>query len=203
MDFKRKNIVWIDEGKIITGDIEAYMEFRSRAANYMRVNSRTLDEALGGSKSGVLTASRTMEVCRRMGIPLAVTCGMGGLSNIEKKEICTDLSAFAELNVMFISTGPRDMLERRKTLQWLIFHGIKVVGPNRGFCMGYLFRNSQVELQGTLKNVPEELCASLLIINEISEEKRIYKQEILEKAIKVGEKSQEEGCYFIQQLMDI
>ena len=78
-----KKITWIDHGDIRIGDIDEFLEFRSRAAAYPRIDCDLLEKALVEKQSGALTASGTMAVCVKMGIPVAITCGMGGIGDIK------------------------------------------------------------------------------------------------------------------------
>ena len=75
-------IAWVDAGEIRTGSMAAYLPFRARAGELCRIHCDTLDQALADGISGALTASGTMAVCRRLGLPLAVTGGMGGIGDI-------------------------------------------------------------------------------------------------------------------------
>lgn len=67
-------------------------------------------------QSGALTASGTMAVCVKMGIPVAITCGMGGIGDIKGEELCPDLPALQQIPVVLISAGPKDMLDRKATI---------------------------------------------------------------------------------------
>ena len=67
-----KKITWIDHGEIRIGDIDEFLEFRSRAAAYPRIDCDLLEKALVEKQSGALTASGTMAVCVKMGIPVAI-----------------------------------------------------------------------------------------------------------------------------------
>ena len=58
-----KKITWIDHGEIRIGDIDEFLEFRSRAAAYPRIDCDLLEKALVEKQSGALTASGTMAVC--------------------------------------------------------------------------------------------------------------------------------------------
>ena len=78
-----KKITWIDHGEIRIGDIDEFLEFRSRASAYPRIDCDLLEKALAEKQSGALTASGTMAVCVKMGIPVAITCGMGGIGDIK------------------------------------------------------------------------------------------------------------------------
>ena len=68
----------------------------------MSLNWKRLAQKL----SGALTASGTMAVAAKWGVPLAVTAGMGGIDNPEV-QICSDLTALVSLPVTLIAPHPR------------------------------------------------------------------------------------------------
>ncbi len=190
---KKENIVWIARGEIVIGNIERYLDFRTEADRLFRIDCNTLSQALREGVSGALTASGTMAVCERYKIPLAVTCGMGGIGDIKGEELCPDLPALAEIPTALISAGPKDMLDRQSTITWLTEHGVTILGACRDYCTGYIFTGEKVRLQG----VYEKVCqAPLLIINEIPDEERISDQTILEDAIREGKRAEREGNYY-------
>lgn len=190
---KTENIVWISKGKIIIGSIERYLDFRRKADELIRIDCEILENALKEGLSGALTASGTMAVCQKYGIPLAVTCGMGGIGDIKGEELCPDLPALAEIPVALISAGPKDMLDRQGTITWLTEHRVTVLGAYHDYCTGYIFTGDKVELQGVYEN---ECKAPLLIINEIPEDKRIPNREILKEAIREGKRAEQVGRYY-------
>ena len=191
-----KKITWIDQGEIRIGDIDEFLEFRSRAAAYPRIDCNLLEKALSEKQSGALTASGTMAVCVKKKIPVAITCGMGGIGDIKGEELCPDLPALQKIPVILISAGPKDMLDRKATIEWLITHEVKVIGTKRNYCTGYVFCGEKVELQGTLEDGAETIKPPMLIINEIPEEERIEDKGILEEAIAEGKRAEKEGRYF-------
>ncbi len=190
---RHENLAWVSEGRIIIGGIEQYLEFRKRAKELIRIDCGLLDRALKEGLSGALTASGTMKVCQRLEVPFAVTCGMGGIGEIKGEELCPDLPALAEIPVSLISAGPKDMLDRRQTISWLINHGVTVLGAKRDWCTGYIFTGERIELQGIYKG---EGKPPLLIINEIDEDKRVQDEGILAAAVNAGRKAQQEGKYY-------
>ena len=187
-------IAWVDAGRICIDTMEAFLAFRTRSAGLIRIDCHTLDQALAGGLSGALTASGTMAVCQKFAIPLAVTCGMGGIGNIKNEKLCPDLPALATLPVMLISTGPKDMLDRQATFRWLADHGVTIVGNTGTISSGYIFRDDPIQLDGPL--CPATAHPPLLIINEIPEEKRVQDKAILETAIAAGKQAEREGRYF-------
>lgn len=194
-------VAWVCKGEIKIGTLEEYLSFRSEAQSAIRIDCEILEQALHDGRSGALTASGTMAVCRKLGIPMAVTCGMGGIGDIKGEELCPDLPALAEIPVILVSTGPKDMLDRQATISWLTSHGVQVIGAERNFCTGYVFTGEAVQLQGVLKdsafaNQPGFLRPPLLIINEIPEEKRVTDRQILAEAVAEGKRAEQEGRYF-------
>ncbi len=189
-----ENIAWVSEGEIVIGGIESYLEFRTRAPELIRIDCNLLEAALTENLSGALTASGTMKVCQRLGIPMAVTCGMGGIGDIRGEELCPDLPALAELPVSLVSTGPKDMLDREKTISWLTGHGVAVLGAEREYCTGYIFPGDKVMLQGIYKD--GSVWPPCLIIHEIAEDKRIQDRRILETAVRAGKRAEQEGRYY-------
>lgn len=190
---KAENIAWISEGEIVTGDIERYLKFRDKAESLIRIDCEILENAMKEKLSGALTASGTMAVCEKLGIPLAVTCGMGGIGDIKGEKLCADLPALEQIPVALISTGPKDMLDRKETISWLIQHKVMVLGAWRDYCTGYIFSGEKVEFQGVYEN---EYRVPMLILNEIPEEKRVRDRSILEEAICEGKRAELNGRYY-------
>ena len=58
-----------------------------------------------------------MRACEALGLPLAVTCGMGGLMKGQELEECHDLQALAESPVSLLAAAPKDMFELGRTVR--------------------------------------------------------------------------------------
>ena len=84
-------LAWVDGGELKLGPIGEYLPFRERSEELIRIDCDHLEEALQTGASGALTASGTMAVCRRLDIPMAITCGMGGIGDLRGEELCPDL----------------------------------------------------------------------------------------------------------------
>ncbi len=191
---RTRNITWISKGEIVVGTMEQYLDFRIKTEELSRIDCQTLEKALREGVSGALTASGTMAVCKKYGIPFAVTCGMGGIGDIKGEELCPDLPALAESPTALVSAGPKDMLDVKGTIDWLTGHGVTVLGASRDYFTGYLFAGGRVELQGVYDG--KERRAPLLIIQEIPEDKRIPDKSVLEKAVSAGKRAEQEGKYY-------
>ena len=195
-------IAWIYKGEIKIGTITKYLSFRTEAQSAIRIDCSILENVPKQSPARCCTRNH-VAVCKKLGIPAAVTCGMGGIGEIKGEELCPDLPALAEIPIILISTGPKDMLERKATVSWLTSHGVQVIGANRGFCTGYLFHGEPVKLQGVLRSagcrtkagMPEgELCPATVC--EIPEKLRVSDRQILTEAIIEGKRAEQEGRYY-------
>ena len=194
-------VAWVDRGRVMIGGIEDYLPFRNRAAELARIDCYRLAEAEANGASGALTASGTMAVCARLGVRLAVTCGMGGIGDIKGEELCPDLPALRDIPVSLLSTGPKDMLDRAATVAWLRGEGVRVLGATRDVTTGYVLVGDPVALDGTLPADPVEIrreveCARLLILNEIPEAERWNDPAIIEAAVRAGKEAEARGAYF-------
>lgn len=189
------NIAWVEAGEVRFGGIEDYLSFRA-AAPRGKFSSERLDRAAAEKSSGALTASGTMEVCRRLGIPCAVSCGLGGIGEVKGEELCPDLPALRDTGVVLIGTSPKDMLDRAATMEWLAENGVKVVGDGTDECTGYVFNGEPVKLAGELKPGAEPAKAPLLILRGIPAEKRIKDAPILKQAVADAKEAEAHGGYY-------
>lgn len=189
-------IVWIDQGKVRIGNMQDYIPFRRRASEIRRINCYTYADAVKNGVSGALTASGTMRVCQELGVPLAVTCGMGGLCNMREEELCPDLPALEQLPVALISAGPKDMLDVMGTIGWLQEHGVQVLGTDSDRYTGYIFRSTNVPLSGKLGTELPQHSGKLLIINPIPESERIQDLTLLQKGVDAGKEAELQGGMF-------
>ena len=186
-------IVWVDQGKVQIGSMEDYIPFRRRAYEIGRIDCHTFADAVRNGVSGALTASGTMRVCQELGIPLAVTCGMGGLCDIIGEELCPDLPALEQIPVSLISAGPKDMLDVSGTIGWLQEHGVQVLGADCDRYTGYIFRSTDVPLSGKLSAALPQPAGKMLIINPIPEADRIQDLTLLQKGIDAGKEAEKLG----------
>lgn len=187
-------IVWMEEGRIVTGGSRAFCDFRKKADSAGRIHAGNLREKQKEKATGALTASATILVCREKGIPLAVAGGIGGLKQGQKKSACHDLLALAEGGVSLLATAPKDMFDLQYTIETFGQEGIRVVGMCRPACSGYIFTGEEVCLGGRLDGKISDVTS--LVLNEIPAERRIADRKILERAVLYGTVRQNEGASF-------
>lgn len=197
--FHQPCLAWVDHGQIQVGTMEEYLPFRSRADQVSRIDCDRLDQALADGESGALTASGTMAVCQRMGISLAVSCGIGGIGDIRGEELCPDLPALVRYDVALLATAPKDMLDMPATFGWLWQHGVHTAGPE---CTGYLFRSAHIAIDeslsdyGSAEAIQKAVQRGLLLLQPIPEEERVADLSILSAAIFAGKQAEASGAYY-------
>jgi len=188
-------LVWVDQGEIVIGNIDSFLPFRNRGAELLRIDSDMVDQALQNKSSGALTASGTIAVAARWGVPLVVTAGMGGIDKIEASRMSNDLMALATFPVSLIATAPKDMLNLSATVNWLKDHGIKVLGNDRDVCDGFVFSGETVKLSGKYSGtIPVQ--GGVLVLNSIPSNRRFTDKKILDQAIVRGEAARRKGQLF-------
>lgn len=195
--FTEQNIVWVEEGEIKIGTIQQFLPFRSRKDNLHRIDYTMLFDALSSRLSGALTASGTMAVCKKLGIRLAVTCGMGGIGEIQAEKLCPDLPALEKIPVALISSGPKDMLDIDATFDWLMSHGVTVFCIGQSRYTGYIFKSSDVPLRRVSPaDIALEKDQHLLVINPIADEKKLGDLSILQAGITAGKHAETAGRHY-------
>jgi len=184
---------WIDNGRIKIGNIKEYIPIRKKSDHLIRINHTMIHEVIKSGGSGALTASGTMAVCKSMDIPLAVTCGMGG---IDHNKISPDLKALAKMDVALISTSPKDMFDIPATLKWLKDSSVSIYGNNTDKCTGYIFSVANEKITPIPSSSLSLGKSHTLILNPIDEHKRINDMYILKKAVLMGIEAEQKGKYF-------
>ena len=194
-DIPGAGYVWIEEGSLRTGDLEEFMKFRALRVKG-RASMKSIDDFIKNGRNAALTASGTMRICREMGIRMAVSCGIGGVSNIWDREVSDDLSGLAELGVPLIATSPKDMMDIQETIKWLKDNNVKTYGVGVDKCTGYVFNSADVQLDGTFDGDIAEAGGNQLILNPIPGSERIQDLLILKNAVETGKDAARRGEYF-------
>ena len=189
------HLVWVEKGEIRRGAITEYLPVRDRARELIRIDRDMLAGVLDRGGDGVLTASGTMEAARRLGVPVAVTAGMGGVSDIAGETTCPDLPALAELNITLIATSPKDVVDINASIAWLLERGVTVLGRFTDSCSGFMFTGDPIPLSGRWK-AGEAPPPHTLLLQEIRREERLADTAILPKAKQAGRNAQARGEEF-------
>ena len=186
-------ICWVRGGEITVGTMDEYLPFRaSRPRGKFAADG--LDAALASKLSGALTASGTIEACRRLGVPCAVSAGIGGIGDVKGEELCPDLPALRDLPAALVCTSPKDMLDIPATIGWLRGAGVRVLGCGSAVCTGYVFNGEPVALDGEWNG--EKCAPHTLILRGIAPELRLKNRDILARAVAEGKAAEQAGRYY-------
>ena len=183
MEWTGVPLVWLREGKAAIGSLKEFLPLRRRFREIARVSRENLEQAQGRRLTAFLTASAAMAICAEMGVRLAVTAGMGGVGPRPSVKTGADLIALKELPVTLLATAPKDVFDRRITIEWLQAEGIPVYGCNRPVCDGFLCRSEPVRLNGVYIG---ESSPQMLLLNCIPPERRCVSSEQLFQAMEEG-----------------
>lgn len=187
-------IVWMEEGRPMLGTIEAFCKFRRAAASYGRIHYQIYEQAAKEGRTGALTASGTMKACEKLGIPWAVSCGIGGIAIGDDPKGCHDLKALEISPVSLVATAPKDMFDVEVTIRAMQEAGVLVLGDPEAVCDGYLFVTEQVKLAGKAEEKrPEEPA---LVLRGIPKELRLQERSLLEEACMYGQEQRNRGGLF-------
>ena len=185
-------LVWLEKGKVITGPLAAFLPVRQQANQLRRIDAASLADARNQKATGALTASATMAICQEMQIPLAVTCGMGGIGPRPAVTIGSDLIALQQWQVILIAAAPKDVFDLQTTLDWLRHHGVRIVGANNDICDGFLIKGPSYRLDGTITDLPH--TPPLLILNGLAQ--RPVTTNELKNAMREGDAAVQQGGYY-------
>lgn len=191
---KKWKIAWLDHRQTIVGNVDEFCEFRERAADYGRVNYFNYDQAVRAGRSGALTASGAMRVCEERGVPLVVTCGIGGLVSGQDIEKCNDLRALTRSEVSMMATAFKDMFDAAYTIEQAEKAGVWVCISDKVLPEGYIFLHQKV--CGMELPLAKSVKPHMLWLNPMPKEKRIQEYRILEEAVIYGKKQEKQGRYF-------
>lgn len=185
-------IAWLEAGKVRIGDMKAFCAFRKRAEDFSRVNYFNFQDAIESGDSGALTASGTMRVCEQEGIPLVVTCGIGGLKEGQELACCNDLHALQQAKVSMVATAFKDMFAFSWTVKKAKEAGIFVCVKETEWEAGYLFLQEKSEILP----VAEKLQEKTLYLNPMPKQMRFVDRRILKEAVAYGKMQEAQGGKF-------
>ena len=206
-------IAWMEHGTVIVNGADRFCEFREKASDFKRINYFNFDAAVREKASGALTASGTMRVCERMGIPLVVTAGIGGLTAGQGAESSNDLRALHMSEVSMIATAFKDMFDTAYTVKQARDCGVRVSLASSSWTEGYLFSGTEVdncnletafaeekileiEMEKQLNVCGRRLLPHALYLNPIPEEARLKDRTIWEESLRYGREQERIGKYF-------
>lgn len=170
-----------------------------------RIDATKIKLAIPNKESGYLTASALMEIA--LPSNFIVTAGIGGITG---ERVSEDLITIAQKPIFFISSGFKDIIDAKSSLEYLKTNGVKVLGWENPIYNGFLFNNQHYELDGVIneyniKNINFSNSKGIMIFNPLPQELKIKEAYILEKLKGKLNIYQEQGLDFhpiINQLLD-
>ena len=162
-----------------------------QSRNILKLSKRDLPFAVSKRQSGATTVSATIWIAYKAGLFVFSTGGIGGVHRMLESnlDISQDLVSLSETPVVTVSSGAKSILDLPKTVETLEALSIPVVGYKTSFFPAFYTRSSGIKIQNTIKTAKQAsllfldhlkvgLKSSLLIVNPISKEKEIPKEEI-------------------------
>ncbi|XP_061679093.1 uncharacterized protein zgc:136858 [Syngnathoides biaculeatus] len=129
--------VAVIEGKVHVGLSMEELDFLARCDGSVKVSRRDLPYVLSQGLSGGTTVSATMIAAQRVGIPVFVTGGIGGVHRDGEKslDISADLTELGRTPIAVVSAGVKSILDIGRTLEFLETQGVCVAtyGPSKDF----------------------------------------------------------------------
>ena len=187
-------IAWIETGRLVTGEADAFCAFRDRADSFRRINYFSYDDACRGKWSGPLTASGTIRACEETGCRLAVTCGIGGLVFPQTADRSNDIAAMKTSDVSLAATAFKDMFDAEYSIRTALQEGINVCRLTGCWHRGYIFCDD-----GEAETVPAEsnvFCPKTLYLAPVPPERLVRDRSVLEKAVVYGKEEAAKGKAF-------
>lgn len=195
---------YVHKGLINWTGIDEFVDIRNHN-DWPRIDANMIDRLKTSEINGYLTASALI----RLASPgtMIVTAGIGGVTG---ERISQDLVAILDKPVVFISSGFKDLIDAKSSLEYLRSRGIKVLGWKKPIYDGFLFTNGSYILDGA---VDENLISSIsladgkgiLIFNNLPQELRLKEKGLLELAREQMYRARERGEDFhpiVNKLLD-
>lgn len=155
--------VGIVEGKVHVGLSESDLEYLAESKETVKISRRDLPYVLSKGLSGGTTVSATMVAAHKVGIPVLVTGGIGGVHRDGQNtlDISADLTELGRTPMAVVSAGVKSILDIGRTLEYLETNGVCVAtfGETREFPAFFLPKSG---FQSPYNVTDEEEAAKLI-----------------------------------------
>ncbi|NLJ71522.1 MAG: hypothetical protein GX333_00740 [Syntrophomonadaceae bacterium] len=198
------SLPYVSEGIIKQGALGEVLKARHRQ-DWKRIDALTLQNLSQSEVSGYLTASALIKLALPFNI--VVTAGMGGITG---GRISKDLVTIAAKPVWFISSGFKDVIDAKASLEYLKSHGVKVLGWKNPIYNGFIFANQGYSLDGVieennLKYIDFDNDKGVVIFNPVPANLKLPNTRLLELATEQMNIARENGEDFhpvVNKLLD-
>lgn len=134
-------------------------------SNARKTSRRDIPHVIAAGENGATTVSATMFFASKVGIPVFVTGGIGGVHRHGEQtmDISSDLTELGRTPVAVISAGVKSILDIPKTLEYLETQGVTVAAYRTNEFPAFFTETSGCQVPCRLDS-PEE-CARLINAN--------------------------------------
>ncbi|KAK8918314.1 hypothetical protein KSP39_PZI022137 [Platanthera zijinensis] len=143
-------------------DNEQLVRLAKLGSNARKTSRRDIPYIIAAGENGATTVSATMFFASKVGIPVFVTGGIGGVHRHGEQtmDISSDLTELGRTPVAVISAGVKSILDIPKTLEYLETQGVTVIAYRTNEFPAFFTETSGCQVPSRLDS-PEE-CARLI-----------------------------------------
>lgn len=155
----------IVKGRIKIGLTEADIDhFAQHSAP--KISRRDLVATLALKQDGATTVTTTMMLAGLVGIKVFATGGIGGVHRgvEESMDISSDLEELSRHNICVVCSGPKAILDQKRTLEYLETKGIPVLGYQTDELPGFYTRTTGFKVDYRVDDVKQ--VADMLRLND-------------------------------------
>ncbi|KAK3535667.1 hypothetical protein QTP70_019733 [Hemibagrus guttatus] len=134
------------EGKVHVGLSSDELDFLARSKTTLKVSRRDLPYVISKGLSGGTTVSSTMIAAHKVGIPVFVTGGIGGVHRDGENtlDISADLTELGRTPIAVVCAGVKSILDIGRTLEFLETQGVCVATYGESKSFPAFFSNKSV-----------------------------------------------------------
>ncbi|WHO14634.1 pseudouridine-5'-phosphate glycosidase [Mycoplasmopsis bovis] len=195
----------IINGVIHVGLETHQIEELGKLKDVIKTSKRDFGYVLANKKNGGTTASGTILVAQKVGIPVFATGGIGGVHRGAEKtfDISRDLEELSSNNVLVVCAGAKLILDLGLTLEYLETKGVEVLGYNTDKLPAFYSSSSEFnttynvrtpyEVASIMKEKWEFTNGGIVLANPIPEQYGLEYDYILDNINKAVKQANDEG----------
>ena len=194
------------DGKIHVGLTEAELERLANEEHVRKISRRDFATAILKKECGGTTVAGTLFAAHRVGIKVFATGGIGGVHEVEKLDISTDLQALGDTAMIVVCAGAKAILDLPATLEYLETMAVPVVGYGTDEFPAFYSRKSGLNVSVRLDS-PQAIVefarthwelgmqSAVLVCNPLPIEEEIPQEEIAGAIHQARAEAQEQGIH--------
>jgi pseudouridylate synthase len=144
------------DGILHIGLTEAELDRLANEDHVYKIGPRDYAAVMSSGGSGGTTVAGTMLACKRAGIKVFATGGIGGVHRDTPFDISADLQALATIPMIVVCAGAKAILDLPATLEYLETMSVPVVGYGTDEFPAFYSRESGLDLSVNLET-PQDI----------------------------------------------